>query len=279
MSTDVKLAMVLACSALLAACAQEQPQATASPAPAQAAGVPGPYDGTWEVDAPAAGSGTTVAGFQACAPLRLRFDVKNSQIIGSIGRATSGVGVQVSQTGADQTPMSGTVAADGTFTSTWENYTANGKLGADNKAEMHWTGTCGPRTALGGRDMSNAPLAGSSRPPFAKSFGVLFATNSAKLSDESRSVVKEAAAAAKDNAPAHITVGGHTDTVGSASFNQKLSDRRADAVRKELIANGVAPGDISTSAHGESDLAVPTADNVNEPRNRRVTIQVQQTGV
>jgi outer membrane protein OmpA-like peptidoglycan-associated protein len=279
MGADVKLAMVLACSALLAACAQDQPQATGNsepPATQTASGL-GPYDGSWVVDAPAAGSGTSEVDIQRCEAVRLRFDVKNSQIVGTLGRSPYGH-QRVSETAPNQTPMVGSVAPDGTFTSKWQEYTATGKLGPGDKAEMHWNGNCGPRTALGGRE-GGAPLAGSSRPPFSKSFGILFATNSAKLNDESRSVVKEAAAAAKDNAPAHITVGGHTDTVGSPSFNQKLSDRRAEAVRKELIANGVAAGDISTDGHGESDLAVPTADNVNEPKNRRVTIQVEQPGV
>ena len=86
MSTNVKLAMVLACSALLAACAQEQPEASGNtaPPPAQTAGVPGPYDGTWVVDAQAAGSGNSTADRQQCEAVRLRFDVKNSQIVGSL---------------------------------------------------------------------------------------------------------------------------------------------------------------------------------------------------
>jgi OOP family OmpA-OmpF porin len=73
-------------------------------------------------------------------------------------------------------------------------------------------------------------------------------------------------------------IGGHTDTTGPASYNQQLSNRRAEAVRKELIAQGVAPDDIATSAYGESDLAVPTANNVNEPRNRRFLISVNGPG-
>lgn len=276
----VKLAMVLACSALLAACAQEEPQASGNtaPPPAQTAGVPGPYDGSWEVDAPAAGSGNSTADRQQCEAVRLRFDVKNSQIVGNLARSPYGQ-TRVTQTGPGTTPISGTVQPDGTFTSKWQDYTATGKLGTDNKAEMRWTGVCGPRTALGGRDMSTAPSAGTTRPPpFSRDFGIFFATDSAKLTAESRDVVRQAAAAAKDNAPAHITVGGHTDTTGLKSHNQALSERRADAVRKELIANGVAPGDISAEGHGETDLKVPTGDNVNEPQNRRVHILVQQPG-
>jgi outer membrane protein OmpA-like peptidoglycan-associated protein len=277
MRLDVKLAMVVACSAVLAACAQKEEQASGNTVPpaTQTAGVAGPYDGTWIVDAPAAGAGTTTVGRQQCEAVRLRFDVKNSQIVGNLARSPYGSN-RVSEAGPGATPISGSVQPDGTFTSKWQDYTATGKLNTDNTGEMHWTGVCGPRTATGGRETNAA--AGTSRPPLSQAFGILFATNSAKLDGQSRDVVRQAASAAKDNAPAHVTVGGHTDTVGSKSFNQKLSERRADAVRKELIADGVAPGDISAEGFGETDLKVPTADHVDEPRNRRVTIQVGQPG-
>lgn len=115
-------------------------------------------------------------------------------------------------------------------------------------------------------------------PPVSRDFNVYFATNSATLSPTARDIVRQAADSAKENAPAHINVAGHTDTVGSAAFNQRLSVRRAEAIRKELVANGVAPDAIETTGYGESDLAVPTADNVNEPRNRRVVIVVHGAG-
>jgi OOP family OmpA-OmpF porin len=115
-------------------------------------------------------------------------------------------------------------------------------------------------------------------PPFARDFSVYFATASARLTPEARETVRQAAEASKQNAPTRITVGGHADTVGSASYNQRLSDRRAEAVRKELIADGVPSDDITTRGYGESDLAVPTADNVPEPANRRVVIDVRGPG-
>jgi OmpA-OmpF porin, OOP family len=123
------------------------------------------------------------------------------------------------------------------------------------------------------------PGAGATRPPpFSRNFEVYFATNSAVLGREAKATVDQAAAAAKDNAPAHIAIGGHTDTTGSQSYNQKLSERRADAVRKELVAQGVSADDIGTAGYGEDQLAVPTADNVKEPRNRRVIISMNGPG-
>ena len=124
-----------------------------------------------------------------------------------------------------------------------------------------------------------APGAGATAPPpFSRDFDVYFPTNSAALSPTSKEIVRQAATTAKENAPTRINVAGHTDTAGPASYNQQLSDRRAEAVRKELIANGVAPDEITTSAQGESDLAVQTANGVHEPRNRRVVIVVQGPG-
>jgi OOP family OmpA-OmpF porin len=63
---------------------------------------------------------------------------------------------------------------------------------------------------------------------------------------------------------------GHTDTSGSNAYNDKLSVRRAEAVRDALVANGVQSGAISLEGRGESDPLVSTADGVPEERNRRV---------
>ena len=57
-----------------------------------------------------------------------------------------------------------------------------------------------------------------------------------------------------------------------ASYNQRLSQRRADAVAAELVARGVPRNIITVQAFGESRPLVPTADGVREPQNRRVEI-------
>jgi OmpA-OmpF porin, OOP family len=124
-----------------------------------------------------------------------------------------------------------------------------------------------------------APQAGTTAPPpLNRDFTIYFATGSAVLSPDAREIVRAAATTAKDNGPAHINVSGHTDTVASQSYNEKLSARRAAAVRKELVADGVPADEIATAALGESDLAVPTANEVPEARNRRVVITVQGPG-
>jgi OmpA-OmpF porin, OOP family len=116
-------------------------------------------------------------------------------------------------------------------------------------------------------------------PPQPKAFTVYFALNSAKLSSEGRQIVREAAGAARQDQATRIAVTGHTDTTGTNAYNQKLSDRRAAAVRDELVKDGVPSDEISIAGLGESQLAVPTADNVREPRNRRVEIVEQGPGM
>lgn len=72
-----------------------------------------------------------------------------------------------------------------------------------------------------------------------------------------------------------IVIVGHTDTSGPDAYNQKLSVRRAEAVRQGLIARGVNASLVRVEAHGEKDLLVKTADNVREPANRRAQITLE----
>jgi outer membrane protein OmpA-like peptidoglycan-associated protein len=71
-----------------------------------------------------------------------------------------------------------------------------------------------------------------------------------------------------------VVVVGHTDTSGSPTYNQGLSERRAGVVRDALVARGIAAGSIQTQARGESDLARATRDGVREPLNRRTAVTI-----
>jgi OOP family OmpA-OmpF porin len=114
--------------------------------------------------------------------------------------------------------------------------------------------------------------------PLAQSYTVYFDFDSAALTPAAREVVRQAAVGAARGGMTHITVTGHTDTVGSPQYNMRLSERRADAVRGELVAAGIPATEIAVIGRGESDLAVPTANNVKEPRNRRVVIDESGPG-
>lgn len=115
-------------------------------------------------------------------------------------------------------------------------------------------------------------------PPAARPYEVYFEFDRANLTPDARQVVQQAAQNAKSGNATNIVATGHTDTVGTASYNLALSKRRAAAVRTELIHDGIPAGEISTNGVGENDLAVETGPGVNEPRNRRVEITVQAPG-
>jgi outer membrane protein OmpA-like peptidoglycan-associated protein len=74
---------------------------------------------------------------------------------------------------------------------------------------------------------------------------------------------------------AGVVVVGHTDTSGSAAYNQRLSERRASVVRDALVARGMAAGSIETGARGENELARATRDGVREPLNRRTAVTIR----
>jgi outer membrane protein OmpA-like peptidoglycan-associated protein len=73
-----------------------------------------------------------------------------------------------------------------------------------------------------------------------------------------------------------VQVVGHTDTVGSASYNQNLSERRAASVAAELERLGVPADAITTEGRGFSDPMVPTGPGVREPQNRRAVIDLSK---
>jgi OOP family OmpA-OmpF porin len=62
--------------------------------------------------------------------------------------------------------------------------------------------------------------------------------------------------------------------MGSPDYNQNLSMRRANAVKSELVRQGISAAAISATGKGELELLVQTNDNVKEPQNRRATIDI-----
>ena len=150
----------------------------------------------------------------------------------------------------------------------------NAKLSNDNIS-----GLIGFRYAFGApAPMAAAPAAApapAARPAAAapaRTYLVFFDWDRADLTARAREIIKEAATNAQRANVTRIEVAGHADRSGDAAYNQRLSQRRAEAVAAELVRDGVARGNISVQAFGESRPLVPTADNVREPQNRRVEI-------
>jgi outer membrane protein OmpA-like peptidoglycan-associated protein len=107
-------------------------------------------------------------------------------------------------------------------------------------------------------------------------FVVFFGFNKCNITAEADAVLSEAAAAAKTQGSASVLIVGHTDTVGSNSYNQKLSECRANAAKSGLVAKGIGEGQISATGRGETELLVKTGDSVKEPQNRRATIDLKK---
>jgi len=103
-------------------------------------------------------------------------------------------------------------------------------------------------------------------------FQVFFDFNKATLTPEAKHIIASAAKEYKQAGYAKIAVTGHTDTVGSAGYNEKLSDKRAMAVEAELKKLGVESSHIKATGVGKDGLMVPTADGVREAQNRRAEI-------
>jgi OmpA-OmpF porin, OOP family len=118
------------------------------------------------------------------------------------------------------------------------------------------------------------PLPPAPPPPPAaqKVFLVFFDWDKYNITPEGERIIELAAQQYKAGGSVRLQVTGYTDTTGSASYNQRLSERRANAVATRLAALGVARSDMAVSGRGMNDLRVPTPPGVREPQNRRVEI-------
>ena len=110
------------------------------------------------------------------------------------------------------------------------------------------------------------------RPAF---FLLYFVAGTDELIDESKAALARMLDELRRRPSPDILVIGHTDRVGNDADNDQLSLQRAERVRESLIAQGIAAGNIRAAGRGEREPVVQTADGVDEPRNRRVEINVR----
>ncbi|MCP5411972.1 MAG: OmpA family protein [Alphaproteobacteria bacterium] len=77
-----------------------------------------------------------------------------------------------------------------------------------------------------------------------------------------------------DNRNVYLEIQGHTDSTGSASFNEALGEKRAEAVRLFLNQHGVALNRMATISYGEKDPATSNSTRAGRAQNRRVVLIV-----
>lgn len=107
-------------------------------------------------------------------------------------------------------------------------------------------------------------------------FLLYFQFGTAELTAESEALIPEILETLDNRkAPPRIAVIGHTDTAGDASVNATLALNRARSVRDLLLRQSVDAELVELTSHGENNPLVPTADNVSEPRNRRVEVTIR----
>lgn len=112
-------------------------------------------------------------------------------------------------------------------------------------------------------------------PPAARSYILYFKEGTVILEDGSAPVMEEMRKDVSSRVSGEIMVIGHTDRVGTIANNDLLAYGRALSVSDLLIAGGIPKDTVIIAGRGEREPIVPTDDEVEEPRNRRVEISVR----
>jgi outer membrane protein OmpA-like peptidoglycan-associated protein len=106
-----------------------------------------------------------------------------------------------------------------------------------------------------------------------------FAFDKAELRAEDRELLSRIAGILMTSHDYTISVNGHTDDVGSEAYNQKLSERRAQAVRDYLVEAGLPAEIFSVTGHGKSLPLVPGRTEAARAKNRRVELGLVNTQI
>ena len=134
----------------------------------------------------------------------------------------------------------------------------------------------GPRAATVSADDVKATFGGAlDAQPMRPATFTLYFEGEDTLTAESQRIVDDVLAAIARSPIPDVVIVGHTDLVGTDAYNDELARKRAETIRQRVIARGIAAERIVAYGRGKREPAVPTADGVAEPRNRRVEIIVR----
>ena len=101
-----------------------------------------------------------------------------------------------------------------------------------------------------------------------------FEFDKAELKPEDKELLAKIAGILMTSHDYTISVNGHTDDVGTVEYNQKLSERRAQAVRDYLVAAGLSPDIMTVTGWGKSNPRVDGTSNEARAKNRRVELAI-----
>ncbi|HPB95759.1 MAG TPA: OmpA family protein, partial [Polyangiaceae bacterium] len=104
-----------------------------------------------------------------------------------------------------------------------------------------------------------------------------FETDSAVIKGDSTSLMQEIAdVIARNPSIKLVEVQGHTDNTGTREHNQELSERRANAVKDWLVANGIEASRLEATGYGQTRPIAPNVTAANRAKNRRVQFVIKE---
>jgi len=183
------------------------------------------------------------------------------------GRPIANASVTIGSTN----PVTVTTSAVGVFTARVEAGTWPVSVQADGYISDNQSVTVLPNETIN----VNFTLRAALRAGEVMSFdNIYFASGSADIKPESYSILDSVAILLRDNPSARVQIAGHTDSDGSESSNQTLSERRAQSVYQYLVNKGIAGNRLTSVGYGESNPIVANDNAANKARNRRIEFTV-----
>jgi len=144
---------------------------------------------------------------------------------------------------------------------------------ADGDGVLNGLDKC-PDTPPGAKvDRSGCPEVGEK---LAVLMGIEFNFDSSEILPESRFILANTVQTLVSHPKMKVSVVGHTDSIGTDAYNQGLSERRAQAVKTYLIAQGIAEERMTTEGRGEKEPIAPNTTDAQRMKNRRVVFMVTE---
>ena len=115
----------------------------------------------------------------------------------------------------------------------------------------------------------------SARPELPDTYLLYFELTGMQLTSESQALIPKIKERIVQRKGVDVSIIGHSDTVGAEAMNAKLALKRAEFVKEMFDPKALNITEITLTSHGEKNLLVKTADEVKEPKNRRVEVTVR----